>query len=764
MSSFFECVLPSSGEGWVPIITKDPYGGLSVFRWFMWPVEHKEMSDYLMTKRDEDVYFSPFLYEEPPTTTNSKWASKQHVKAACVVWADGDGMDVSKLRVKPTCYVQSSATHWQAYWRFDDAANYSIFDMEDLSHGLYDAHAGDGMDRGWPLAKKMRVPFTLNTKPEYGLPFEVTYEDRGYALSVAEFAAEYPPTDTVTVEVDGSTMPEYTADEAFEIIAQLNSNVVNDLFLESPAIGDDWSARMYHLECELFERACDVQNTFVVMQQAACNKFARDGRPDSDLWKQVNRDHERWQQGAADFDTELIEESPMPVQQNLEADSLGLYWAHTSFVEDGDEVASNTFADVFARWVQQRSGQSPVAFNYAASVMLMSASLARYAKMPLSFGDMGLNTYMMVLGKTTQSRKTTSMNKAKAILRDISDTDPDEYLIPDDVTSEALSEWLAGKPQKSTVFIVDEFQDLLVAAEKRGSYVSGVIPFLTKAYDGLIPGVLRKAAQTKYQKPTEHYMSFYGTGILNQSAGALTTARIESGFIPRCLIVVDDRMGFTPGADDVAFMDEDQQEQADAGRRVVSKMLKRAITYWDSECSKRQRTMTADEDPRIAMKCEPEAFMRWQKFAYAATWLASDHPLSARELYPMTERMTYTTLRIAALLAMMDRTDTITMKHVVKAISLADIWVPCSEVLVHEVSNNGFSKDIAEVEQFVAGAKGGQVSYEFLLTKFQNRFDNPRRMGEVLQYCQSMGSLQEIIDAKTKKRFVRFVRKGRVRA
>ena len=37
--AFFEEVLPDT-PGWVPIITKDPFGRLTVFKWFMLSLIH----------------------------------------------------------------------------------------------------------------------------------------------------------------------------------------------------------------------------------------------------------------------------------------------------------------------------------------------------------------------------------------------------------------------------------------------------------------------------------------------------------------------------------------------------------------------------------------------------------------------------------------------------------------------------------------------------------------------------------------------------
>ena len=754
--AFFEDVLPDQ-QGWVPILSRDPFGKLTRFKWFCWPSEKEAMVDYITEIGDEDVYFSPMLYTEPPTTESSRWATKANVLRCVVVYADGDDMDPDLLKVKPTTFVRSSRDHWQAYWRFTDADSLSNFDIEDLSHGLYDAHASDAMDRGWPLAKKLRVPYTMNTKPQYGLPYEVNYEtDMGNAVTAAEFAAEYPPSDAINIEIDGDA-PLYTPDQAITILSSCGSTAINDLFIDVPAPGEDWSSRMYRLECLLFEEGKSIDEVYVVMAEAACNKYARDDRPDSDLWMQVQRDHARWAANT-ELDGDYSEISDIDIPSFADANTQGLYWSKVSFLHDDEVAPDNTVIDMFVSWAQSRSAQSPWEFNVAGILMLLSATLSRYAKLPLTFGDMPLNLYFMVLGRTTQSRKSTSMRLARSLVRDITDGEDDMYWVPDDTTPEALNEWLAGRPRQSTVYVVDEFQDTLNAVARKGGYLSGLIAFLTKAYDGDIPGVLRKTGNTKYTKGVPHYLSFYGTGILNQSAAALTVERIESGFVPRCIIVTDKREGFTPGANDVAFLDEDRTQSIDTMRSILASLLKDAIRYWSSEYDKQAQFRTASEDSRIPLGCEPEAFKRWQEFSYDLTLLAANHPVNPKAMFPICERLSYSVLKVAALVAMYERSDMIRMRHMLKAISLADTWAQCSEILVTDVLNNGFAKDIAEIEQYVASQENRSVKYKQLLTKFQGKFDNPKRLTEVLQYCISKGTLKDVLVNKaSKERVVMYV-------
>ena len=127
-------------------------------------------------------------------------------------------------------------------------------------------------------------------------------------------------------------------------------------------------------------------------------------------------------------------------------------------------------------------------------------------------------------------------------------------------------------------------------------------------------------------------------------------------------------------------------------------------------------------------------------------------------MFPICERLSYSVLKVAALVAMYERSDMIRMRHMLKAISLADTWAQCSEILVTDVLNNGFAKDIAEIEQYVASQENRSVKYKQLLTKFQGKFDNPKRLTEVLQYCISKWTLKDVLVNKaSKERVVMYV-------
>lgn len=768
---FFEDVLPRT-SGWVPLMTLDPDRKMNPCSWFLWPEQGALMAGFVQEHSQEDVYFSPMLYTKPPSAHSARHAAKANVTAVACVYADGDDCPLDSLRATPTTIVQSSRDRWQGYWRLDETI--SPAEVEALSHSVSAAHKDEGMDSGWALAKRLRVPFSMNTKPSYGMAWEVTYDTQGKPYSVEEFSRLYDPYEALEVDFDRPMPKPGTTNDAIDELAKFGVPEANTLFLFEPAPGQDWSRFLYRLECILWEAGATMDQVFLIAGEAECNKFVRDHRPPADFWRQLLLDRARWEAHNQDYEAErpVVEiegdEDAIETPSFRDENAAGLFWSNVSLLRKGDVVPNETFLDAFVTWVRRVSPQTPEGFAVAGGLSLLASTLARYGKLPLSFGDVGLNIYTLVLGRTTQSRKTTALLQAKRVLREVTDNETERYLVPEDVTPEALNEYLATLARLSGVFAVDEVQGLFEAVNKTGGYQSGLIHLLTNAYGGTIPGVLRKSSGQKHTPPTDYYLSFYGTGIMDQTARALTPARIESGFVPRCLIVIDERSTFTTGAWDVRFRSETDGVSDNTMLKFLATWLGRGIRVWEEQRQADLQYASQFEDVRREITISDEAFARWQRFAEDVTVLAKSHPLLSKYLFPICERMYFSVLKVAALLAMASvdpskKTSAadlgrIEIRHVVKAIALADTWVRCTEIFVQEVTNSGLARDIREVEAFVASRPQGAVPYRELMSRFQASFDSPRRFEEVLEFCRKKGSLRDVVRSKRAgDRYVQYV-------
>lgn len=765
LREFFQSVLPA-GEGWTPIILKGPMGGLTNFRWFELPAQLDKMVAYAQSNADLDVYYSPFLYTKPPALSNTRHASKDNIIHTSCVWADGDDCPIDKLKIKPSITVQTSKNHWQGYWLLTDADDLSNDMLEALSRGLYEVHKNDGMDRGWPLSKKLRVPFTHNLKGVKA--WEITLEVNDEAITAAEFAAEYPPVERMGIEEE-----DFPTDipSMFEVLGRVNRSYITDLATDDVfTTEEDRSSKMYHLQCALWEEGCSIVEAFAVVRGTEFNKFEQDGRGDGYLWKQVNRDYARWKSEHNGPTENDLEATTRIGSSYLLSEARELTLQCVNFLHEGEEEPMGLFVDQFAAWASNRSPMAPKQFHYAGALAILSSMFAKYAFLPISVQKMGLNLYFLVLGRTTQSRKSTSLRLAEDLMRDVAagiGKGADAFIAPEDSTGEALSAYLRTKPKESGLFAIDEVQDFFAHAAQKGSYMSSMMPLLTKSYDGYIPSVARKdkGGKVAYQTATPYYMTFYGTGILDQAAKHLTTEKVESGFTPRCLIVIDDRDKYITSSRDVTLMKVSAStgKIEDKQRDFMLSNLIKSVAKFDAGFSTRQATRLPNEEVRIPVEFEPGVFERWIDFSEEAKVLAEQHMLNSRELFPGTERMTFSVLRIAALLAMYQGPNqkgsiVVTMREMLKAISLAPIWLSSNEVFIHHVKNSNFSNKVDKLINFVARTDGGLVPIPKLMLKFQSEINGMRELKEIITYAQARSMIREVVKGKTNnERFIEYI-------
>lgn len=754
---FFTRVLPED-EGWVPIMTLGPNGGLTRCQWFHWPDETEKMCEYVASKANQDVYWSPMLFHKPSTLSSARHAAKKNVKSLACVYADLDGLEPEALHLEPTVLVKSSPEHYHAYWRLSDYKDLENLDIEQLNRGVYQEHADNGVDRGWPLAKKLRVPGTLNTKPAYGLPVPVsaTFNEDTESYSSERFSESYAPATTPKVELIAE-MPDATMDDAIAIITRVNDSRVTDLFSDIPSLADDWSALMYSLECYLFETGLELAEVFTVLRSAECNKFRRDGRPDSDLWIQLQRDKARWD----DDQTIKMELAGTLAQEHLRDGGVvrhlpglkdeqgGLFWNNVHLVDAADDVPEDTVVDALADYMQHMSGRTSTQFNYAASMSVLAAVLGSEIRIRTGFGVLGCNLFTLILGRTTEDKKSTTAGYAKHFLRRLSKEFETELLGPEDHTPEALAQYCGTRPNSAVLVVMDEIQDMFARAMRSGSYMDGEVGFLTKCYDGYVPSQARKQKGNEYRPETPFSLSILGMGIMDQVAGNLKTEKIKSGFIPRCLIVLPESKCDKPEElmDDIRILSNENDEELQAQDNMFSMCLQtlmQAKHHWCKERESLEPYTVAGEDARVLMNFSEAALERVKIAGNKCAVLAANHPLYSEYLFPCVERLGLSILRMAALLAAAETSHCVELRHAMKAIRLAEVYLKGLEVFVVNAADSSISKDIGEVESILEKQPEKKMLREDVENRLLRKFDTPKRVTETIRAGQSSGRLQEL--------------------
>lgn len=760
---FFTRILPDD-EGWVPIMSLGPNGGLTCCQWFHWPTETDQMCEYVQFKANQDVYWSPMLFHRPSTLSSARHAAKRNVKKVASVYADLDGFDPEDLYVKPTVLVKSSPEHYHAYWRLSDYRDLDNLDIEQLNRGVYQEHADSGVDRGWPLAKKLRVPGTLNTKPAYGLPVpvSVTFNEEIEAYTSELFTEQYAPASTPKVNLTAA-MPDTSLDDALALIPLINDSRVTDLFSDDPQPSDDWSALMYSLECYLFEAGLELSDVFTFVREAACNKYRRDGRPDSDLWIQLQRDKARWDDDqttkmelADSFAVGHLKESGTVNRlPGLKDEQDGVFWNDVHLIDSTDDIPENTIVDALADYMNKMSQRTSSQFNYAAAMSILAALLSSDIRIRTGFGVLDCNLYTLLLGRTTQDKKSTTASYAKRFLRFASRDLETGFTGPEDHTPEALSQFCRSRPCASILVVLDEIQDMFASAKRMGSYLNGEVGFLTKSYDGYIPSIARKQKGNEYSPEVPFSLSILGMGIMDQVAENLAVEKIASGFIPRCLIVLPEPKIVRPEElmDDIRILSSETDEELraqDAFFMLCLQKLEQAKQYWRKERESLEPYTVAGEDSRVLMDFSEAALERIKIAGNKCAVLAANHPLYSEYLNPCVERLGLSVLKMSALLAAAEMSGRVELKHAVKAIRLAEFYLKGLEAFVVSAADSNFSRDVAQVKAFIAKHPEKTVLREDVESKFLRVFPDPKHLRDVILAGQRAGILLERVDDQGK--------------
>ena len=754
---FFTRVLPED-EGWVPIMTLGPHGGLTRCQWFHWSDEVEKLCEYVASKANQDVYWSPMLFYKPSTLSSARHAAKRNVKSVACVYADLDGLEPEALHLEPTVLVKSSPEHYHAYWRLSDYKDLENLDIEQLNRGVYQEHADNGVDRGWPLAKKLRVPGTMNTKPKYGLPTPVSVEfNDKESYSSERFSKSYAPATTPKVNLI-MEMPDTSMDDAIAILTKVNDSRVTDLFSDIPSLADDWSALMYSLECYLFEVGLGLAEVFTVLRSAGCNKFRRDGRPDSDLWIQLQRDKARWDD---DQTTKMELADAFALEHlgsgdkvchlpGLKDEQGGLFWTNVHLIDEADDVPEDTVVDALADYMQHLSERTSTQFNYAASMSVLAAVLGSEIRIRTGFGVLGCNLFTLVLGRTTQDKKSTTASYAKRFLRCLGKEFETEFIGPEDHTPEALAKYCGVRPNSSILVVMDEIQDLFARAMRSGSYMDGEVGFLTKCYDGYIPSQVRKQKGNEYRSETPFSLSILGLGIMDQVARNLKTEKIKSGFIPRCLIVLPEPKVVRPEElmDDIRILSDETDEELRAQDQMFTRCLQKLMQakyQWRKKRESLESYTIASEDARVLMNFSGAALERIKAAGNKCAVLAANHPLYSEYLNPCVERLGLSMLRMAALLAAAETSHRVELRHAVKAIRLAEFYLKGLETFVVCAADSSISKDITEIEALLEKQPEKRMRREDVEDRLLRKFDTPKRVDEIIRAGQRSGRLQELL-------------------
>jgi hypothetical protein len=671
---FFKLIFGVQAEGYICIAFISPTSRDIKEFYFKYPEDLPKLlkciTDYSQTP--SHAYFCPQLFSKPKR-------NKDNVVACPSAWADLDTCNPALLAVEPSVTIMTSPGRYQALWVFVNPMTPN--DAEDISRRIAYFHAEHGADKsGWDLTQLLRIPYTTNYKygETAGAPMVVVTNTTTRVYRKADFnlypevaasvflKAEMPSVDTNENPLD--LMQRYRA--------TLNPNAFG-LFNTIPANDDDWSTRLWKLILLLVESGMGREQVFQVVKFAKCNKYERDGRPDSDLWHEILRAYVKHSEAR-----NTIPNLKIPLPDFMTEEERDIAQDRQSFIER------------YIDWAKELT-DAPPQYHQAGAFVALSGMLAGNLRLRTSFGTVLPNMWFMILADTTLTRKTTAMNLSLAILEEIDDN----VMFATDGSMEGIMTGLKMRDGEPSIFFRDEFTGLLSAMTHK-DYMSDMPEHLTKLYDGKAMKRLLRKEEIVVRKPV--FIILAG-GIKSKVQTLLTEEHIASGFVPRFVFITAeaDLSNVRPvGPPDDVF---------DEGREIIKNELidLRAHYTQNMKIRRGDHTMNGGQDFCDVM-LTPEAWARYNDFETTMTKSALETGLAY--LTPVYDRLCKSTLKAAMLIAASRQRGsvvTVDILDLLHAMYYANLWRSYANEVIHGVGKSPEERLIDKIIVQVKNTPGG---------------------------------------------------------
>lgn len=709
----------SDQTGRAVIVLPNYAGKPTIDKWFQWPSEAQAMADFADSKSTGDVWFSPVLF-------NSDSRTKDNAKVISVFGADADECSPNNFRLQPSITVASSENRWQVYWM---TQSIDPNEAAKINRRISQVHKDQGCDIAYVnAAKLMRVPGTSNSKHPGAVVIVEDFEFVYYTREEVEarYTAEEIPD---AVEVVNLTMPEGMDEYIAENRSRLLNGMPNSIGIRDLLFGkfqeDKRSDVLFKLCMELFRIGLDAKDVLAIAWGAPSNKFKdEDPRGMSGLWSTAVI------AAKAAYDKEQNE--PYVETPELEEDvrpQLPSQKAMTNFLTPDEQDMINAVVNFIDEWVEWAGSinDSPAEYHRAAAVMLLSTVYSQFGHATPKFAPEGLklNIWIMVLGRSTKDRKTTSRRFAERALRALKNDDY-SYTLGEDVTPGGISLVLQDRAHLSTAFLRDEAQGLFKELLHQ-SYMSGGLEVFTKLYDGWSGGRVRASGEKKVQESVPVSFVMLLMGILSETTDILTVTNYRSGFLTRFVYVIGTR------PDD---WKADPMQQAD-GEETEDLVFKSLVDHLKLNRNYWEMARGGDDTKTFGLRADDDAWARLQQYENDVSAKLEGSPYG-EILSSTSDRMVITTLKLAALLAMDDRSRTIKLIHMLQAISYAGEWFDNAVTVASMVSASEWERDVDKLEAYI-NSKGGKVAYATAYRQFPEK--RPMDFEELLRALEGRGVL-----------------------
>jgi hypothetical protein len=713
--------------GIATIVTKNAMGELTEQAFFDYPKQLDQMIALADKRANEDVYYSPILFSAPRRI-------KENAKTVHVIYADADTCHPDNFLVEPSISVQTSEGHWHTYWILDQEIDPQ--DAALLAKKIAYAHKHQGCDTsGWNTTKLLRIPNTMNNKPGKSDP--VTATTTGQIYSVGDIDLSYGDVQVEPIrELALAELPA-TFPTLIDVMGKLKSTPeIVALYSEEPAATSDMSKLLWRLEIALFKQGLSLEEVFVMVRNAKCNKYHSPNRPkrsdaDGDLWREVQRAYSAHIEEGEGALLPTSAYAPV-ILDGIEAKEEYTKPSFLSAEEHGIVTSEVSFIDLYKDWAMSKT-DGAVSYQIASAWTLLSCVFSDIGYAVPKFGKMGLNLWFMVLGETTLTRKSTSRNLMLRAVRQYEKFSGYQIDIGSDATPEGLTSVLSERDGKTSLLHRDEAQGMFKDFINK-TYMASAAERFTELYDGHVPVTIRSTrAKAQTERATTNFI-MYLMGITSKTADVLTTEYFKSGFLARFIYVTAPTPPRTKESEDIQQADEYEVSVRDEQLEYLIKTLSDSFIWWQKRNGPVARPIRLDQ----------EALDRFNKFKWDMGNWAEGHP-DKESIEPSRQRLALSVWKCAVLLAMYDMSQTVKLHHMLTAISYSEEWFWNLVQMAGAISASEWQRDVDRLETLIID-KGGKIRYEEAYKKFSDK--RKREFDEMVQALHSQARAQIITEEK----------------
>lgn len=640
-TKFFDYLF-NEERGYICIATQKPFKRETFKQsFFEWPKQKDELAAYVAhVAISNNVWFCVNLLSRQER-------KKEYCLPTNLVWADLDTCDPATVEPTPQCVIESSPNRWQAIWRIDSIVD--PYTAEEFSKKIAYKYNANGIDpSGWDLTQLLRVPFSTNFKYATTPAVELKQAlETPLPVGVFEILDVAIPHSEGKVDADMPKLEDLPdAEKAiYKYMPALNRTHFKEMYAVEP--DEDWSKVLWRLLNICLEAGMTKEETFAVAISAKCNKYARDNRPITYLWREVVK-------------ASSIQEQVNAINEKFEPLLMPELVSEEEIAETED-----TIIEEYIKWATEATDAVKV-YHELSAFVLLSTLVAANLKLHTSYGTMIPNIWGLILGDSTLTRKTTAMRMAMDFITDIDR----ELLLATDGSAEGLLTGLSSRPNQVSMFFKDEVSGFMESISKK-DYLAGMPETMTQLYD--VPEFYSRRLRKETITITNPVFIFFGGGIRDRVYNLVTEEYILSGFLPRFLVVAGD-----------AELNKIRRTgpASHSGNAERNRLLQEFSNLY--ELYSKEQTMTVGGQEIVTssiaeVKLTEEAWEKYGSLEEKMVLTAYDSQLSMLAL-PTFERLSRSLLKMAMLISAARQVPNddgiiwVTDKDVIKAASYIQDW------------------------------------------------------------------------------------------